>query len=83
LVVPDVLQQPQNHPLIRNFLLSADGQTVGVAAWLKPLKGSEAKRRIVDAVQEASHIYERHGYEPHTVGTPVLNVALDRAPAAR
>lgn len=79
LLAPQTALRPQDHPLIRNLLLASDGQSIGVIAWLKPLSGPTARRQVVDAVREAAQILARNGYEPHIVGTPVLNVALDRA----
>jgi predicted RND superfamily exporter protein len=75
---PQVRQRPQDHPLVRNLLLSHDGSTVGVVAWLAPLSGPEARRALVSAVRDAaSKAFGPRHMEPHVVGAPVMNVALD------
>lgn len=67
------------HPMIRNLLLSEDGGTIGMVAWLDRMTGPDARREVVDAVQQATALLISQGYQVHLVGTPVLNVALDRA----
>jgi predicted RND superfamily exporter protein len=79
LLTPELRDRPQDQPLIRNFLLSADGRTAGVVAWLKPLHGAQARRAVVHAVRDAAAIWARSGFQPHIAGAPVLNVALDEA----
>ena len=78
LLDPRVRQRPQDHPLVRNLLLSHDGATVGVVAWLAPLPGPEVRRALVTAVRDAaSKAFGPRDMEPHVVGAPVMNVALD------
>ena len=78
LLDPRVRARPQDHPLVRNLLLSHDGATVGVVAWLAPLSGPEARRALVASVRDAaSKAFGPRGMGPHVVGAPVMNVALD------
>lgn len=70
--------RPQDHPLLRNLIVSADGRTAGVVAWVRPLRGPDVRRRVVEAVRRASESLTRRGFEPHLIGAPVMNAELDR-----
>ena len=68
----------QDSDLLRNFLLSEDGKTAGMIAWLKPIHAADQRRGIVADVQEAIQSQGFADDEIYVAGTPVMNAALDR-----
>ena len=78
---PAAATQPARDPLIRNLLLSADGRTAGMVAWLSPLHGPDARRKVVAAIQSAAAAAEKPNFRVHLAGTPLMNVELDLASA--
>lgn len=66
-------------PLLRNLFVGKDGKTVGLLVQLEELSGPGSRRRTVQEVETISRRLEASVERPHLAGTPVMNVALDRA----
>lgn len=75
---PNWQAQARQNTFLRNFLLSADGRTVGLFVWLKNLEGPRARRHTVEAIERVVAEFAPRGFAAHLAGTPVMNVALDR-----
>lgn len=63
---------------LRRLLVGEDGKTVGAVVWLRQLPGPSARRKVVEEIERAA---DRIGgaARTHLAGTPLMNVALDRA----
>lgn len=70
--------QARENEFLRNLLLGPDGATMGMFIFLKPMKGPQARRRTVEAIESTAEKIAQGRFEPHLAGTPLMNVALDR-----
>jgi uncharacterized protein len=68
-------------PLARNLLISADGHTAGIVAWVKPSAGPQDRRRTVEGIERVAKAAARPGVDLPLVGTPLMNAHLDLASA--
>jgi predicted RND superfamily exporter protein len=66
-------------PLLKNLLVGSDGKTVGLLVQLEELSGPGSRRRTVREIEAICDRLRESGVIPHLAGTPVMNVALDRA----
>lgn len=78
-VPPEFMGEALGESLVRGLLLGADGDTGGILVWLTAQEGPEARRHTVTAIEAAADELRQAGFEPHLVGTPLMNVELDRA----
>jgi len=71
----DLIRQ---NTFFRNLLLGADGHTFGMVVYLKKIEGSGTRRAAIEGIEAAIAATTRDGPPMHMVGTPLMNVALDR-----
>lgn len=64
--------------VLDNLLIGRDGKTVGILVQLSKLEGARARRKVVQAIESVVSKATNKDFQPHLVGTPVMNVALDR-----
>ncbi len=81
LLAPSRAANLAHDPMARNLLISSDGKTVGVVAWVKPSAGPQDRQRTVAGIEHAAAAVADAGFVPHLVGTPLMNVHLDNASA--
>lgn len=76
--VADWQTQARQSPILRNYLLGSDGRTVGLFVWLKRLDQPQARRRLVERIEQIVDTHRSASFDPHLAGTPLMNVTLDR-----
>jgi len=71
----DLIRQ---NTLFRNLLLGEDGHTFGMIVYLNKIEGAHTRRAAVEGIEAALAATPHDGTRMHLVGTPLMNVALDR-----
>ncbi len=61
-----------------NLFVGRDGKTIGILVQLNKLQGARARRQVVAAIESAVPQAASPQFHPRLVGTPIMNVALDR-----
>ncbi len=64
--------------LLKNLLLSSNGRTGGLIAWLGTIQNYDQRRIIIGQVESAVQSLGLPADSFYLAGTPVMNVALDR-----
>lgn len=64
--------------MARDLLVSEDGRTAGMVAWLRKSHGPRGRRKVVEQIESIAAELDRDGFRLRLAGTPVMNVALDR-----
>ena len=76
---PDWRDEARETPFLRNLLVGEDLKTIGVLAWIRQGQAPPDQVRTVDDIVSIGREESGPGFQLHTAGTLLVNVALNRA----